>query len=110
SIFFFPAEGGIRDLIVTGVQTCALPISDWERLGARLPRAAGPWPAPPPRLERPRGIQIRSRLQCRRNWRRRREELPNPASGKPRSEERRVGKEGRTRRKTGLGTNESRAS
>src|SRR2546421_1814246 len=29
--FFFQAEDGIRDLIVTGVQTCALPIStnDW---------------------------------------------------------------------------------
>src|SRR2546421_4864436 len=26
SIFFFQAEDGIRDLIVTGVQTCALPI------------------------------------------------------------------------------------
>src|SRR5206468_7849804 len=26
-IFFFQAEDGIRDLIVTGVQTCALPIS-----------------------------------------------------------------------------------
>src|SRR6266496_6318513 len=25
-IFFFPAEDGIRDLYVTGVQTCALPI------------------------------------------------------------------------------------
>src|SRR5206468_12861203 len=25
-IFFFQAEDGIRDLIVTGVQTCALPI------------------------------------------------------------------------------------
>src|SRR5688572_33165708 len=25
--FFFQAEGGIRDLTVTGVQTCALPIS-----------------------------------------------------------------------------------
>src|SRR2546430_11229435 len=25
--FFFQAEGGIRDLSVTGVQTCALPIS-----------------------------------------------------------------------------------
>ena len=24
--FFFQAEDGIRDLIVTGVQTCALPI------------------------------------------------------------------------------------
>src|SRR2546430_11053806 len=31
-IFFFQAEDGIRDLTVTGVQTCALPIS--ARLGA----------------------------------------------------------------------------
>src|SRR2546430_12037173 len=33
SIFFFQAEDGIRDLTVTGVQTCALPISrlgGWE--------------------------------------------------------------------------------
>src|SRR2546421_5173020 len=31
--FFFQAEDGIRDLIVTGVQTCALPISiDLDRL------------------------------------------------------------------------------
>src|SRR5206468_8443557 len=28
-VFFFQAEDGIRDLIVTGVQTCALPISPW---------------------------------------------------------------------------------
>src|SRR5204862_5533128 len=27
-LFFFQAEDGIRDLYVTGVQTCALPISD----------------------------------------------------------------------------------
>src|SRR2546421_3451880 len=27
AVFFFQAEDGIRDLIVTGVQTCALPIS-----------------------------------------------------------------------------------
>src|SRR6185312_16645931 len=38
--FFFQAEDGIRDLIVTGVQTCALPIyavhwaAEAERLGA----------------------------------------------------------------------------
>src|SRR5438270_2438396 len=31
-IFFFQAEDGIRDLTVTGVQTCALPISTtWLR-------------------------------------------------------------------------------
>src|SRR2546421_6987350 len=29
--FFFQAEDGIRDLIVTGVQTCALPISPGTR-------------------------------------------------------------------------------
>src|SRR5688572_7981683 len=29
--FFFQAEDGIRDLTVTGVQTCALPISHLER-------------------------------------------------------------------------------
>src|SRR2546430_8818579 len=29
--FFFQAEDGIRDLTVTGVQTCALPISDRNR-------------------------------------------------------------------------------
>src|SRR6266496_3059061 len=28
--FFFQAEDGIRDLYVTGVQTCALPISAYE--------------------------------------------------------------------------------
>src|SRR5229473_1033350 len=27
-VFFFQAEDGIRDKLVTGVQTCALPISD----------------------------------------------------------------------------------
>src|SRR5690349_24242411 len=29
--FFFQAEDGIRDLYVTGVQTCALPISSVEK-------------------------------------------------------------------------------
>src|SRR5258708_30424391 len=28
--FFFQAEDGIRDDLVTGVQTCALPISHWN--------------------------------------------------------------------------------
>src|SRR2546428_5155096 len=34
--FFFQAEDGIRDLIVTGVQTCALPICCGERGGPAL--------------------------------------------------------------------------
>src|SRR5437016_13640802 len=36
-IFFFQAEDGIRDWSVTGVQTCALPIS---RCGARSARGS----------------------------------------------------------------------
>src|SRR3712207_4461512 len=31
-IFFFQAEDGIRDIGVTGVQTCALPISIWNKM------------------------------------------------------------------------------
>src|SRR5713226_8346571 len=38
--FFFQAEDGIRDGRVTGVQTCALPISH-ARLGAVRPAARG---------------------------------------------------------------------
>src|SRR6266567_7765984 len=35
--FFFQAEDGIRDLTVTGVQTCALPIFDnWKSKTLRL--------------------------------------------------------------------------
>src|SRR2546427_8275465 len=54
--FFFQAEDGIRDLTVTGVQTCALPIL--VRRQRRCPaaprcprpaRACGPSPLPPRR-------------------------------------------------------------
>src|SRR2546430_4121459 len=38
--FFFQAEDGIRDLTVTGVQTCALPISDARRRSPTRPPAA----------------------------------------------------------------------
>src|SRR2546427_4278394 len=44
-LFFFQAEDGIRDLTVTGVQTCALPIS------SSPPPALPPAPAPPPSSE-----------------------------------------------------------
>src|SRR2546422_6244607 len=33
--FFFQAEDGIRDVAVTGVQTCALPICNGPALGIR---------------------------------------------------------------------------
>src|SRR6266496_5685559 len=36
--FFFQAEDGIRDLYVTGVQTCALPISDAAHVAATIAR------------------------------------------------------------------------
>src|SRR5205085_5906958 len=39
SIFFFQAEDGIRDLTVTGVQTCALPICVSEGARADLCQA-----------------------------------------------------------------------
>src|SRR6266853_2505430 len=35
--FFFQAEDGIRDLTVTGVQTCALPISPQRVLVPQVP-------------------------------------------------------------------------
>src|SRR2546423_11509825 len=70
--FFFQAEDGIRDKLVTGVQTCALPI--WA--GTRPPSGAegGRVPAPD-------GARV-----CRH-----RDDEP------ARSEERRVGKECRSR-------------
>src|SRR5438876_9149832 len=45
-IFFFQAEDGIRDGRVTGVKTCALPISSWRSPGptaesSSRPRANG---------------------------------------------------------------------
>src|SRR2546430_15829000 len=41
SFFFFQAEDGIRDLTVTGVQTCALPICAARRSGTRPAAACG---------------------------------------------------------------------
>src|SRR6266498_4981182 len=39
-VFFFQAEDGIRDADVTGVQTCALPISGPALLAGRAPGLA----------------------------------------------------------------------
>src|SRR2546430_17482462 len=39
--FFFQAEDGIRDLTVTGVQTCALPICLYEYVRGGTLRATG---------------------------------------------------------------------
>src|SRR5258708_31597911 len=44
--FFFQAEDGIRDDLVTGVQTCALPIFRGDGRGARDPDRQARHPAP----------------------------------------------------------------
>src|SRR5688572_23748833 len=78
--FFFQAEDGIRDLTVTGVQTCALPISGTLRArrdGRRADRAQAGGDAPARQV--PVGGDGRR------------------AAARPRSEERRVGKECRSR-------------
>src|SRR3712207_9518599 len=82
-IFFFQAEDGIRDIGVTGVQTCALPISPWRSPSpsAVPPDRRNPSGAPEPGPPAPtRGCP---------------EEIPGwgiRLAGSTRSEERRVGK------------------
>src|SRR2546430_13492026 len=78
--FFFQAEDGIRDLTVTGVQTCALPISDPGLGGIIYLDATNNFNQ---------SVFFSSYTQN-----------PNatpPTSGTGRSEERRVGKECRSR-------------
>src|SRR5206468_6959912 len=97
--FFFQAEDGIRDLIVTGVQTCALPISIWRSAGLRPgPKQRVAPQYVPGRRPALRTLRIGSSPTPP-------SPTPPPASspttspppGKPRSEERRVGKECRSR-------------
>src|SRR2546430_7761024 len=92
---FFQAEDGIRDLTVTGVQTCALPIS--TQSGHDDLRAQGMMRSailqtrrttPVTRPRRPAGSRIPGRPTA---WR------SCSAAGRDRSEERRVGKECRSR-------------
>src|SRR5437868_12355788 len=70
--FFFQAEDGIRDRNVTGVQTCALPISS----SLRSPAPSGTGPSAKVSMS---------------------PTTPNVQSSRTRSEERRVGKECRCR-------------
>src|SRR5438552_13446780 len=42
-VFFFQAEDGIRDDLVTGVQTCALPISHRGKPSLRAPSIRSRW-------------------------------------------------------------------
>src|SRR2546430_12121238 len=91
--FFFQAEDGIRDLTVTGVQTCALPI-----LGAPQP------PTPQNQATRRwQGTCLHTLAYCRLGGTRRilraqrNSALPTRLRFISRSEERRVGKECRSR-------------
>src|SRR5438046_6132391 len=77
--FFFQAEDGIRDWSVTGVQTCALPIS----CEFSLATCRGPARAPARWRARPSAASRSGR--------------PRRGSRHRRSEERRVGKECRAR-------------
>src|SRR5258707_10472253 len=91
--FFFQAEDGIRDIGVTGVQTCALPIYSrcgYASSGHVLIMLSAPAPAQraDSRMEAPAGAH--ARRPCRRL---REGTRPQPE----RSEERRVGKECRSR-------------
>src|SRR2546422_10698435 len=105
SFFFFQAEDGIRDVAVTGVQTCALPISRDRReivaLGLQgLPAApAGEGPGPGEAVERhfdvERGRPFRPAVP--RNGHGTDGHDRAEVVADPRSEERRVGKECRSR-------------
>src|SRR5688572_32449793 len=91
-LFFFQAEDGIRDLTVTGVQTCALPISDVpleERARQQGEDGEGE--------HRPEGGDGAAEGTAGLREQVPREQEPRPGEGDERSEERRVGKECRSR-------------
>src|SRR5687768_18606955 len=80
SLFFFQAEDGIRDVAVTGVQTCALPICPlWPRKRVPPSRRGKTRPGSGQRVAERRPSRTRLRPSARQS---------------ARSEERRVGKEG----------------
>src|SRR5437762_5626354 len=95
SFFFFQAEDGIRDTSVTGVQTCALPISEIAAQDVADPDAE----LLPDRQFEAELLADRRDLVgggvVARNHRRR---IARRQSQHQRSEERRVGKEGRSGR------------
>src|SRR5206468_7466773 len=91
--FFFQAEDGIRDLIVTGVQTCALPISAAPAFGGR----GSVRDHPAARRRAHRGLRVRRARGARRQAADAAALAPHSAGHHARSEERRVGKECRSR-------------
>src|SRR5207248_4912045 len=97
--FFFQAEDGIRDRTVTGVQTCALPISGAPARTRCTPYAARAY-APSGCGRRP-CVTARGPAACRdpclRSFSAQPLMLRHGAADENRSEERRVGKEWRSR-------------
>src|SRR5206468_6489024 len=95
-IFFFQAEDGIRDLIVTGVQTCALPIflRRPQRHGALDLRGAV---VEAEHRDVAAGEELLHREDLLAVAKTALREEADLAEGVERSEERRVGKEGRGR-------------
>src|SRR3712207_7129918 len=93
SFFFFQAEDGIRDIGVTGVQTCALPIS-FERL--TKPGHGGEPPVTPGKPEASELYRLIVTHDEDDRMPQKDDPLP-PEQAALRSEERRVGKECRSR-------------
>src|SRR3712207_7823949 len=89
-VFFFQAEDGIRDIGVTGVQTCALPIF---RLGRAV---AAAWIGACCEASAEVDARAFLRMVEEHNWSAR-TYLMGVMTGLERSEERRVGKECRSR-------------
>src|SRR5690606_40004961 len=95
-VFFFQAEEGIRDFHVTGVQTCALPISGGSGIGMGLAaawrerRGSGHAAEGFTSRDGPAAILAGSCSSATLG------QIAHHEQRHPRSEERRVGKEGRT--------------
>src|SRR5206468_4402985 len=96
--FFFQAEDGIRDLIVTGVQTCALPILARLSFQDLILRLQNFWAERGCMIETPLDLEVGAGTMHPATFLR----VLGPEPWKvgyvqPRSEERRVGKECRCR-------------
>src|SRR5574340_404437 len=67
---FLQVEDGIRDLLVTGVQTCALPISEAAAAAAERPDRQAAQGAPPAAARRRplRSEERRVGKECRSRW------------------------------------------
>src|SRR2546430_10083040 len=92
---FFQAEDGIRDLTVTGVQTCALPISRAERAVASLDEEPAGLPLGAPDIDVVAAVAVD--VADGQGGAFARQEVRDQGLAVERSEERRVGKECRSR-------------